>query len=153
MEIPLERAWVGLQVGQGKVCGNHQGGQTVIARLMEIQVWHPPVNSLWGKLSQGTMNSANTSLWEKAAHPVLTLLPYNLIPPCMSFVPFELLPQCWHRTSESNYMCGPFKSNIWDSRSPPPHSATTPAGFQSQDLWGLFFLALEPWAGEVGVGL
>ena len=28
-----------------------------------------------------------------------------------------------------------------------------PAGFHSQKLWGLIFLAWEPWAGGVGVGL
>ena len=28
-----------------------------------------------------------------------------------------------------------------------------PASFYSQKLWGLIFLALEPWAGEPGVGL
>ena len=28
-----------------------------------------------------------------------------------------------------------------------------PAGFCSQKLWGLIFLALEPWAGGPGVGL
>ena len=28
-----------------------------------------------------------------------------------------------------------------------------PAGFQSQKLWGLIFLTLEPWAGGPGIGL
>ena len=28
-----------------------------------------------------------------------------------------------------------------------------PAGFCSQKLWGLIFLALEPWAREAGMGL
>ena len=40
-----------------------------------------------------------------------------------------------------------------DSSSPLSHSARDPAGFHSQKLWGFLSSALEPWAGETGVGL
>lgn len=50
-------------------------------------------------------------------------------------------------------MCGPFNRNTWDSRCPLSHSATVSMGFPSQNLWGLLFLVLEPWAGEPGVRL
>ena len=49
----------------------------------------------------------------------------------------------------SKSFCG---VNAWDSRSPPSPSAAIPAGFHSQELWGLL-PALEPWAMEPGVGL
>ena len=46
----------------------------------------------------------------------------------------------------------PIKRNTWDLRSPLSLSATILAGFHSQKLWGLLFLALEPWAGGSDVG-
>ena len=47
-------------------------------------------------------------------------------------------------------MCG-LRGTAWG----PAVSSTDsiPAGFYSQKLWGLIFLALEPWAGETSVGL
>ena len=33
------------------------------------------------------------------------------------------------------------------------YTDSIPAGFCSQKLWGLIFLALEPWAREAGMGL
>ena len=47
-------------------------GQTVSARLMESQIWHPPIASVGEKLRKGTMASAPLSVWEKAD---LQLLP------------------------------------------------------------------------------
>lgn len=49
-------------------------------------------------------------------------------------------------------MRGPFMRDAWDSRSPLSYSAIIPAGFHSQQLWGLPSLALEHWAREPGVG-
>lgn len=46
-------------------------------------------------------------------------------------------------------MRGPFERNTWDSSSPESHSATTPTDVHSQELWGLLFAALEPWAGAM----
>ena len=45
------------------------------------------------------------------------------------------------------------KKNTWDSSSSPSHSSAIPACFHSQKLWGLLFLALEPWAGECNLRL
>ena len=39
-----------------------------------------------------------------------------------------------------------------DSRSPLSHSATISAGFHSQKLWGLLFLAQKHWDGETRAG-
>ena len=50
-------------------------------------------------------------------------------------------------------MCGPFKRNVSDSRSPLSYSFTICTGFYSKKLWGLIFLVLESWAEGIGVGL
>ena len=34
-----------------------------------------------------------------------------------------------------------------------PVTQSVTAGFYKQELWGLIFLALEPWAGDPSVGL
>ena len=49
-------------------------GQTVLARLMESQIWYQPANSvaLGEVFRKGTMASALLSVWEKA---VLQLSP------------------------------------------------------------------------------
>lgn len=101
------------------------------------------------------MSSASTSVWEKVASPAIALIPGNSVPPYMSLVTFELQLQCWssERVSPRKSMCGPFKWNTWDSSCSTSHSVTIPAGFYSQKLWGILFLALKLWAGGPGVGL
>ena len=47
----------------------------------------------------------------------------------------------------------PFKSGVSISHSPLPLWKVSPAGFQSQIFWGLIFLVLDPWAGDLSVGL
>ena len=65
----------------------------VLARLLEIQVWHPPAGSVWGGLGKGMMASTSTSAWKKAAPPALTVRPDNSVPLHRFPVPFEMLPQ------------------------------------------------------------
>ena len=36
-----------------------KAGQTVLAKLMESQIWHPPISSVGGGLSKGTMTSVH----------------------------------------------------------------------------------------------
>ena len=67
-------------------------GQTVIARLMETQIF---VGSVGGGFRKGKMAFASTSVWEKASPPALTLMPGDLDLPCTSLDPFQLLSQCW----------------------------------------------------------
>lgn len=124
----------------------------MLARLMDTQIWHPPAHVLWvnESLNKGTMASASISIWNKVASSALSLNPDNSVPSHMSLVPFKLLPQCWSleqvKLSVSKYTC-------WDSSSSSFHSATISIGFHSQKLWELIFPALEPWAGELGIGL
>ena len=66
MEKPLLTAWVGLEVGWGRVSGDLQG-MAVLASLMESQIWYPPAGSvalLEEGFRKGTMVSACFSVWE-----------------------------------------------------------------------------------------
>ena len=41
----------------GWSCKLDEVGHTVLARLMESQIWHQPIGSVGGRLSKGTMAS------------------------------------------------------------------------------------------------
>ena len=56
-------------------------GQTLLARLMETQIWCPPVNSVGTILSKGTMTAARISFRAKAAFPTLLQMLDNSVPP------------------------------------------------------------------------
>ena len=55
--------------------------------------------------------------------------------------------------SLSKSVCGLFKRNFLVFQQFLSLTDSIPDGFCSQKLWGLIFLALEPWAGGLGVGL
>ena len=116
---------------------------------MESGIWHPRAGSVGGGLSKGTMASASTSVWEKAAFPALTLMPNNSFPTYMSVMPFKLLPLRWSSegVSANKSVCRPFKKNCLGLQKFPSSSASIPAVFHSQKLWGLVFLALKSCAG------
>ena len=52
---------------------------TVLARLMETQIWIQPAGSVGKGLSKETVASACTSVGEKAASPALTLKSGNSV--------------------------------------------------------------------------
>ena len=97
MQKPLETAWVGLKVrwgrespGWGKKCEPGWWSLRYGTYLPACSV-----ALLGGGLSKGTVASACTSVWEKAAlPPALALMPDNSVPPHMSLVLFSLLPLC-----------------------------------------------------------
>ena len=133
--------------------GISRTGQTVLARLMESQIWHPPDGSvaLWGKgLRIVTMASAHLSVWEKAVPPALALMPDTSVSPYMPLVPFKLLPRCWNSegVSLNKSMCGFFKGNCLGT---PEVSSTNsiPVRFCSQKLWGLIFWHWNPGLGGI----
>ena len=68
------------------------------------------------------------------------------VPSYIFLVLLELLPQCWspEGVGPSKSMC-PLRGEPGTPEAS-SDSATNPAGFKSQKLWGLFFLVLEPWA-------
>lgn len=100
------------------------------------------------------MASASTFVWEKAASTGHALMPDNSVPLHMSLVPFKLLPQHWmlEWMRQSQSVCIPFNSNTWDFSCLPSHWAALSAGFHSQMLCGLLFLAhtLFHWKGWCG---
>ena len=55
--------------------------QTVLARLMESQIWH----QLAGSVEEGL---------EKGQWSLLILVPDTSVSPCVPLVPFKLLPRC-----------------------------------------------------------
>ena len=46
-------------------------GQTVIARLIETQIWHPPARSVVRILRKETVASVSTSVWKKVVPQLL----------------------------------------------------------------------------------
>ena len=82
-------------------------------------------------------------------------MPDTSVSPYIPLVPFKLPPQCWSSegASLSRWV------RVWvlqeELLRAPAASSTNLilAGFLSQKLWGLTFLALESWAGWTGVGL
>ena len=53
----------------------------------------------------------------------------------------------------SEILCVLFKSKVSISPNPVELLQSSPAGFQSQMLWGLLSLVLDPWTGVPNVGL
>ena len=82
----------------------------------------------------------------------LALMPNTSLSFYMLLEPFQRLPQCWggvwisFKSTE-----GPLRGDAWEACSSSDHP--NPTGFYRQKLWGLIFLALEPWAGWSGVVL
>lgn len=62
---------MGPQAGWGGISGNHQGRANIFSRLMATHIWWPPVSACWqrGGLKKEIMDSASTSVYEKAASP------------------------------------------------------------------------------------
>ena len=123
-------------LGISKVC------QTMLAWLMESQIWH----QLAGSVGEGL---------EKRQRPLLALSPDSSVPPCMPLVTFKPLSWCWSSegVSLSRWV------HVWvlygELLGAPDVSSTDsiPTGFCSQKLWGLIFLELESWPGGPGVCL
>ena len=53
-----KQLWWACKLGGGEPLWISKVGHTVLARLMEFQIWHQPTSSLRGELSKGTMASA-----------------------------------------------------------------------------------------------
>nr|KAF6401475.1 hypothetical protein HJG63_009575 [Rousettus aegyptiacus] len=141
-----------------RVSGNHQGRRNGVIQVDGDSDVATCICTLGdGRAQQRTMASTSTSVLQKTVPPALMLKPDNSFAPCMSLALLEELPQSWssERVSPlaSKFIHKPFQRNICNSHSPLSHSATVSAGFHNQKLWGLFFLALEPWAGKLSLPL
>ena len=65
--------------------GIYKAGQTVLARLMESQIWLQPAGSV----------ALQVEGPEKGQWLLLTLMPDTSASPSMPLVPFKLPPWCW----------------------------------------------------------
>ena len=105
-------------------------------------------------LRKGTMASASTSVWEKAAPP-------SSSPDAGHFSSSQYVSDAFQsaaptlelRQSENKSVCGPFKRNCWRFQQFLSSMASILTGFHRPELWGLIFLVLEPWAEGPGMGL
>ena len=116
LDVPVN--WVGWSLGISKA------GQTLLAKLMESQIWHQLAGSV-ALCGEGL---------EKGQWPLLALMADTSLPPCMPLVPFKLLPQCWssERVHLCKSVCGFFKGNCLYSRVSSTDSI--PIGFCNQKL-------------------
>ena len=115
-----------------------KASRTVLARLIESQIWHQLASSV-ALLGNGL---------EKGQRPLLALMPDASVSSSMPVMPFKLLPQCCisQGVSLKRWV------HVWAPQdellqAPAVSSAdSVTAGFCSQKLWRLIFLALERWA-------
>ena len=96
-------------------------GETVLARLMESQIWHLPASSVAlgcggrlrglrkGKWPLSTVQFSPGESYSSALAP----MPDTSVSPCIPLMPFKLLPWCWSSegVSLSQFMCRLFKRN------------------------------------------
>ena len=61
-----QAAWWVCKLGGAEYLGIFKADQTVLARLMESQIWHQFVSSVWGGFRKGSMVFSYLSVWEKA---------------------------------------------------------------------------------------
>ena len=120
---------------------------------MESQIWHPPASSATlrpcGRVRNGTMASAHHSVREKVVPQLLPCQTGALsVPPCVHSAFQAGARREWVWVSPC---VGSLRGTAWDSRS--FYHQLNPHWFCRQMLWGLIFLALEPWARGSGVGL
>ena len=99
------------KLGGAESLGISRVGQTVLARLMESQIWHQLASFV--------------ALWveglEKGQWLLLTLIPDTLVSPSMPLVPFKLLPWCCSSAGMSLsrwvHCVGSLRGTAWGSRS------------------------------------
>ena len=125
-------AWGTCNLGGAECLWISKVGQTVLARLMESQIWHQLAGSV--ALSGEDL--------EKGQWLLLTFMPYISVFSSIPLVPFKLLPGCWSSEGVSlNLSVGSLRGTAWGSRS---FFQLNPTGVCSEKLWRLVFLALEP---------
>ena len=101
--------------------------------MMEIDIKHWPAGFVGRGLRKGAMASASTSVWEKAALPVLA----------GQFISTLCVPGTFRASfSPSLSLCRPFKRNAW-----------TPEALCLTQPQSLLVYTLEPWTVGPSVGL
>ena len=109
IRMEKQLGWVH-KLGVAESLGISKVGRTMLARLMESQMWHQLAGSvaLWG---EGL---------EKGQWHLFALMPDTSIPPPLPLVPFKLLSWCLssEKVNLSKSACGgSLRGTAWDSRS------------------------------------
>ena len=131
-------AWMAPQLGEVEPLWI----STVLARLMESQIWYQPTGSVGEGLAQAN------GLCSPQCQTLQFLPVYYWCPPYCH-------PSAGTQRESvlvGDSMCGFPRMNFLGLQQPASSTNSIPAGFCSQKLWGLIFLALEPWAGGPSVG-
>ena len=131
-------------------------GQTVLARLMEYQIWHQPASSV--ALCRRAQKRDNglclpLRLWESCPA-ALALMSDTSVLPRMPLVPFKFLPGAG---AQREWVCISLcvvslrgMNCLWLQQFLPPTQSLL--GFFRQELWELIFRVLEHWAGVLVLG-
>ena len=82
IHMEKQLGWV-LMLRGAESLGISKVGQTVLARLMESQIWHQLASSVWGGLQNGQ--------W-----PLFALITRHFNFSLYAMGPFKMLPQCWN---------------------------------------------------------
>ena len=113
MEKPLETAWVDPKVGWGMAPGNHQSGENSVSQsdgISDMVTTCQLCAFMGGGLRKGTVASASTSVWGRAAPSSCPDARQFRSSPCVSNTFLSDAPVLELRESESNkFVCGPFK--------------------------------------------
>ena len=144
-------AWIGPEIWVWPYLSESRGwrGWKVLLRFMDTHIWHLPASS--ERVPEKEQWPLPELLsWRKLPLSGLTPMPDYLFPSSISLM-FQHWNSEWVRSCKS--MSRLFKRNAWGSRNTPPHSTTIWAGFYSQELWRLLFLALKALSSGLGVGL
>ena len=104
MEKQLEWAH---KMGGMESQGISRAGQTVLTRLMESQIWHPPASSvtLWERAQKRDSGLCPPFCLVESCLPALALMPDTSAPPCVPLVSFKLRPWCWSSEGVSLSKC------------------------------------------------
>ena len=127
----------------------------MLARLMKSQIQQPPAGSVavWEEGSEKGHGFCQPFCLRESCPPAPALMPNTSVPSCMPLVPFKLLPWwCW----SSEGMClgrSMYRFCKGNCLGLQKFLLPTQSLLVSEKLWGLTFLALEPWAGGPGAGL
>ena len=129
------------KVGWGRASGNHQRGANNVRQVHGVSHMVPACRFCVSEglgLRKGTVASASTSVWEKAAPQLLSW--------CHKI---QFLPICLWCLFSCCFCAGAQREWVWELPGIPEVSsiASIPTGFYREKLWHFLFLALEPWTG------
>ena len=131
--------------------GNHQGRATYVRQVdgdSDMVLLHCGYVS--GRAQKRNNSNCLHFCLGKSCTPALALVPDTSVSPSTLLVPFKVLPLCWSPevVSLSKCACRSLQEEMTENpQFLPQNQPHPPHWIYSQRLWGLIFLALEPWDG------